>query len=121
MARLGSIGTQYLDNNGKPLGGAKLYFYDTGTTDLATTYSDSAETTANANPVILDAAGRQPDIFYTGFLKIVLTDADDVTIETRDPVGFPAPVTGVPDGGTDGQVLTKASGDDGDVGWEAIP
>lgn len=84
--RLGSVGTQYFDDNGDPLAGGKLYFYDTGTTDLATTYSDLAENTANANPVVLDAAGRQPDIFYTGSLKITLTDADDVVIETRDPV-----------------------------------
>lgn len=86
MPRLGSIGTQYFDSNGDPLAGGKLYFYDTGTTTLATTYSDSAESTANANPVVLDAAGRQPDVFYTGSLKIVLTSADDAIIETRDPV-----------------------------------
>lgn len=78
---------QYFDDNGDPLGGGKLHFYETGTTTEATTYSDEAETTANANPVILDAAGRQPDIFFTGQLKVVLKDADDVTIETADPVG----------------------------------
>jgi hypothetical protein len=86
MARLGSIGTQYLDANGDPLGGGKLFFYAPGTTDLAVTYSDEAQTTANANPVVLDAAGRQPDIFYTGSLKIVLTDSDDVVVQERDPV-----------------------------------
>lgn len=87
MARLGSIGTQYFDDNGDPLAGGKIYFYETGTTTLATTYSDEAETTENANPVILDAAGRQPDIFFTGQLKAVLKNADDVTIQTVDPVG----------------------------------
>ena len=86
MARLGDIGKQFFTDDGKPLAGGKLFFYDTGTTDLATTYSDSDQTVANANPVVLDAAGRMPDVFYTGSLKIVLTDADDVIIEERDPV-----------------------------------
>lgn len=86
MARFNAF-QQYLDANGDPLGGGKLYFYETGTTTEATTYSDSAMTTANANPVILDADGRQPDVFFDGNLKCVLTDSDDVTILTRDPVG----------------------------------
>lgn len=86
MARLSNIGKQFFDGNGDPLPGGKLYFYLTGTTTAATTYSDEDETIANANPVILDADGRMPDIFYTGQLKITLTDANDVVIETRDPV-----------------------------------
>ena len=90
MPRLGNIGEQYFDANGDPLGGGKLFFYDSGTTTPATTYSDEAETTANANPVVLDAAGRQPDIFYTGSLKVVLTDSDDAIVEERDPVTVPS-------------------------------
>lgn len=86
MPRLNDIGKQFFTNNGKPLAGGKLFFYAIGTTTPATTYSDLAENTANANPVVLDAAGRMPDVFYTGSLKIVLTDASDVVIETRDPV-----------------------------------
>lgn len=86
MPRLSNIGKQFFDGNGDPLAGGKLEFFETGTTTLATTYSNDAETIANANPVILDAEGRMPDIFYTGSLKIVLKDKDDVIIETRDPV-----------------------------------
>lgn len=118
MPRLSDIGKQFFDSNGDPLAGGKLYFYETGTTTLATTYSDSSESVANANPVILDADGRMSDVFYPGFLKIVLRDSSDVLIETRDPVGFSASVTGIPTGGTDGQVLTKQSSTDGDVDWE---
>lgn len=120
MTRLSNIGKQFFDANGDPLAGGKLYFYQTGTSTLATTYSDSAETTANANPVILSADGRMPDVFYPGFLKVVLTDADDVVIETRDPVGFSAAVTGIPDGGTTNQVLAKASDTDQDVEWQTV-
>lgn len=87
MARFGSVGTQYFDSNGDPLSGGKLNFYEPSTTTRKDTFSDSAETSANTNPVILDAAGRQADIFFSGEAKAVLTDADDVQIDVTDPVG----------------------------------
>lgn len=77
---------QHLDANGNPYSGGKLYFYDTGTSNLKTTFSDLAESSANANPVILDAAGREPDIFYTGAAKVVLDDSADVEVWESDPV-----------------------------------
>jgi hypothetical protein len=86
MPRLNTIGVMYLDDNGDPLGGGKLSFFETSTSTPKNTYQEEAETTANTNPVILTAAGRQPDIFYTGSAKIILTDSDDVQIEVRDPV-----------------------------------
>jgi hypothetical protein len=86
MARFNYIG-QYLDNNGDPLSGGKLYFYDTGTTTPKTTYSDAAQTLTNTNPVILDADGRAGDIFYSGDAKLVIKTSADVTLETVDPVG----------------------------------
>lgn len=86
MARYLNIDSQFFDNNGDPLSGGKLYFYDTGTTDAKNTYSDSAETTPNANPVVLDAYGVPGDIWFTGTAKVVLKDANDVTLRTMDPV-----------------------------------
>lgn len=77
---------RYTDSAGEPLAGGKLYFYDSGTTTFRTTYSDSGLTTANANPVILDADGRPPSIFLQGNYKLVITDANDVQISERDPV-----------------------------------
>jgi hypothetical protein len=85
--RYGVAGLTYLDNNGEPLSGGKLYFYETGTTTPKDTYSDSAETIANTNPVLLDAAGRQPDIFFSGYAKIVIKTSADVQIDSSDPVG----------------------------------
>lgn len=90
MSRYGWGGDTWQDDNGQPLSGGKLYFYETGTTTPKNTYSDSAETTANANPVILDAAGRQPDIFFSGFAKIVVTTSADVQIDVSDPIGSAA-------------------------------
>ena len=85
--RLGSIGTQYFDNAGDPLIDGKMYIYESGTTTLKNTYADINETIANTNPVLLTGSGRQPNVFYTGAAKIILTDTNDVQIEVRDPVG----------------------------------
>lgn len=49
---------QFLDSNGKPLVGGKVYFKIPATDALKTTWQDAAETIPNANPVILDSAGR---------------------------------------------------------------
>ena len=85
MPRFGTI-EQYLDSNGDPLVSGLMYFYEPGTTTPQDTYSDAALTTANTNPVVLSADGRQPDIFFDGSIKCVIKDADGVTIETVDPV-----------------------------------
>jgi len=87
MSRYGWGGDSWLDNNGKPLSGGKLYFYETGTTTAKNTFSDAEETIANTNPVILDAAGRQGDIFFNGLAKIVVKDADGAQIDVSDPIG----------------------------------
>lgn len=86
MARYLNIDSQFFDDYGDPLSGGKLYFYDSGTMDAKNTYSDVAETMANANPVILDAAGVPPNIFFSGTAKVVLKDADDVQLRAMDPV-----------------------------------
>lgn len=87
MARYGQPGLLYLDSNGKPLSEGKLYFYESGTMTDKTTYSDSAETVAHTHPIVLDADGRAPDIFFSGEAKIVITDANDVQQDEADPVG----------------------------------
>jgi len=72
---------------GEPIANGKMYFFETGTNTPKTTYADSAETTANTHPVILDAEGRLPNCFYSGLAKQILTDANDVQVFNRDPVG----------------------------------
>ena len=86
MARFGDF-DQYLDNAGDPLSEGKLYFYESGTTTPKTTYSDVNNSIPNTNPVLLSAAGRQPNIFFDGVAKVILTDNDDVQLIVRDPVG----------------------------------
>ena len=78
---------QFLDDNGAILAGGKLYTYAAGTSTPQATYTDSTGDTANANPVVLDAAGRC-DVWLDSTLgyKFVLTDSSDVTIWTEDNV-----------------------------------
>jgi hypothetical protein len=87
MARFGSLDTQYFDASGDPLVSGKIYFYESGTTTAKTTYADINNTIPNTNPVLLDASGRQPNIFFEGVAKATLTNSGDTQIVSRDPVG----------------------------------
>ena len=51
-------GWQFFDSNGVPLAGGLLYTYAAGTTTPQATYTTSAGSIANANPIVLDSAGR---------------------------------------------------------------
>lgn len=87
MARFGWGGDVWLDNNGDPLSAGRLYFYQPSTLTALTTYSDDAETIPNTNPVVLDADGRQPDVFFSGQAKLVIKTSTNVTVDSADPVG----------------------------------
>ena len=79
----------FIDANGDPYSGGKLYFYEAGSSTPEATYNSDAGDTPNANPVILDSAGRPTsEIWLTGgqAYKVKLTDADDVEVWTEDDV-----------------------------------
>jgi hypothetical protein len=48
----------FLDANGNPLSGGKVFFYIPSTTTKKNTYKNSGQSVLNTNPVILDGAGR---------------------------------------------------------------
>jgi hypothetical protein len=75
---------QFFDNNGDPLAGGLLYTYLVGTSTDQPTYSDHALATEHANPIVLDSAGRATIFFDSVRYKLVLKDADGVTIWTVD-------------------------------------
>ena len=77
---------QFFDANGHPLAGGKLYSYSAGTTTPLVTYTDQAGTSANTNPVILDARGEASVWLGTGSYKLRLTTATDVDIWTVDDI-----------------------------------
>lgn len=75
------------DANGLPYSGAKLYFYQSGTTTGITVYQDAALGTPHANPVVADSAGNFAEIFVnTDPFKVVLKTSADVTLETIDAI-----------------------------------
>jgi len=86
MARLTNAFLQYSDDAGKPIPEGKLYFYDSGTTNLRNTYIDSGLSIANANPLVLDGAGRVNAPFLDGNYRVILTDKDDNQIREIDPI-----------------------------------
>ena len=96
MARYGDLDTQYFDDAGDPLINGKIFFFETGTTTPKPTFADVNFTIPNAHPVILTAAGRQPNIFFQGVAKAVLATSAGVQILVRDPVGETASAFGNP-------------------------
>lgn len=71
--------------------GYKYYFYQTGTTTPVTTYQNIGLTVANTNPVLSDANGRFPEIWYSDLsqLKLIVKDSNNNIVDGAgaDPVG----------------------------------
>ena len=89
LSAFAGAGAQFFDDNGVPLVGGKLYSYEAGTTTLLTTYTTSAGTVANTNPIILNAGGRTPNEIWqaTGIsLKFVLYTSTNELIGTYDGI-----------------------------------
>jgi hypothetical protein len=88
--------SQFLDNDGMPLAGGKLYSFEAGLSSLQSTYTTSTLTpgTEFSNPIILDASGRVPGPIYllvSPAYKFRLDDADDVNLFTWDNIIASAP------------------------------
>lgn len=114
MAVLFQARFQATSANALPLSGARLSFFQAGTTTPITVYQDEAEATPWTNPVVADAAGVFPPIYVTAssFYKFVLTDADGIVLQTVDNIR--APATGITDG-SKGDIIVS-----GDV-WRIAP
>ena len=72
------------DDNGSPLSGGKVYFYEAGTSTMKNTFADKDGLTTNSNPVILDSRGEADVFLDRDPYKVVVTDSNDVTVLTRD-------------------------------------
>jgi hypothetical protein len=96
MARFGDLDTQYFNDAGDPLVNGKVFFFESGTTTPKPTFADVNFTIPNAHPVILTAAGRQPNIFFQGTAKAILATSAGVQILVRDPVGETSSTFGNP-------------------------
>ncbi len=108
-----------LKDDGSVNAGGKVYFYVIGTSIPKDTYptADDAEamTNANANPLILDSAGRGT-AFLNGDYKVIVYDSNDVQIYSTDRVNPTTTVTTTARSaaytliGTDNEGVTEASG-----------
>lgn len=77
---------QFFDDNGNPLSGGRLYTYDAGGTTPKATYSDAAGSVLNANPVVLDAAGRATVFLDGTTYRFDLKTAGDVLVRSTDNI-----------------------------------
>lgn len=92
---------QYFDDNGVPLAGGILYFYEAGVgnTTPAITYIDAAGSTPNTNPITLNSAGRPTNgsgnpcgiwLLPTQSYRVLLTNGNHDVIWDQpqyDPIG----------------------------------
>jgi hypothetical protein len=82
--------SQVVDTNGDPAMGYTVTTYAAGSSALLASYTDAGGLSANANPVTLDSAGRNPNgqFWLTAGLsyKFVLKDADGVVVRTVDGI-----------------------------------
>ena len=93
--RISNPAIQHFDRaTGQPLALGELFFFETNSSIPKDTFADKDETIVNANPVILDSNGFEPDIFGTGSYRAVLRAAPispsprGVVQWVRDPVNF---------------------------------
>lgn len=110
-------GQRITDTDGVPIPGATIEFYDAGTTNPKTVYSDAGLSTSLGSVVHTDSAGYPVDaqggtakiLVYTGnaAYKIVIKDGNGVTVAPHDDVPG-APVSGSGGGGSG---ITEAEAD----------
>ena len=82
------------DDSGALVSGGTIEFYDAGTSDARTVYSDPDLSTAIGTTVYCDASGcpvassgsstRVPVYTGTGDYKVIIKDGDGATLETKD-------------------------------------
>lgn len=105
--------SQQLDTSGKPLAGCLLYTIQAGTTSTPQNgYQDSALAIALPNPIVCDAAGRLPQMFFAdGTIKVRLTDKNGVTQIVADGIQVVGASSGSGGGGSVDPTTIIATGD----------
>lgn len=79
---------QYFTDLGLPLTGGKLYFYEPSTLVPKDTYSDTALSIPNTNPIVMATNGSPVvDIWLSGVYRVILKDSTGNVIWDKDPVG----------------------------------
>ena len=89
----------FIDENGDPMVGAKLYFYDSNTTTPQVVYSDASLSTAIDQPILANSRGAFPLIYLNptpGSYRQKLLEADDTLVFDDDSIDVPQSATYVP-------------------------
>ena len=90
LSLLAGAGWQFFTSNGTPLVGGLIYTYAAGTTTPQATYTSSAGTIAQANPIVLDSAGRVSagEVWLSAGVsyKFAVKDSTGITIGTYDNI-----------------------------------
>lgn len=103
---------QFFDDSGNPLNGGTIETFIAGTSTHQATYSDVSLTTAYANPVTLNSAGRFPSngswFWIPGAsYKVLIKKSDGTTIATPDSQSaVPGSSAGIDVTGVAGEALT---------------
>lgn len=82
-------GFQFFTTTGIPLNGGYIYTYQAGSSNPLSTYTDSAGSIPNTNPIQLGTDGRPPDEIWLTYgynYKFVLTDSLGNVIQTYDNI-----------------------------------
>lgn len=80
---------QSFTNQGVVLSGGKIYTYQAGTTTPQATWTDSTQSVSNANPIVLNSAGRNQNEMWLQSgqaYKLILKDFNGNTIGTYDNI-----------------------------------
>lgn len=89
LSPLAGAGAQFFDNQGNVLAGGLLYTYLSGSTTNQATWTDSTQSVSNANPIVLDSAGRPTaEVWLTenALYKFVLKTSAGTTLGTWDGI-----------------------------------
>lgn len=65
---------RFVDNNGRPLIGGRVYYYVPNTSTLKDTWQDESMTILNTNPIVLDARGECTAWGYGSYRQVVRDD-----------------------------------------------
>ena len=115
---LGYPGVRWVDANGRPLSGGLVYTYTAGTSTAKSAYPTKADadaaTNALSNPVVLNSGG-QKQIWLDGTYKIIVKNAQGVTVDTVDSVGDASDSDTLPRNYIAGLTLSNAADADHDI------
>lgn len=87
-------GDRQLNDSARVMAGARLYFFEAGTTTPLTVYEDSDLTTEHDHPIEADGFGAWPAVYIApGNYRYRITDSEGVTIDDFDGIVAPAEPT----------------------------